>query len=528
MAIAVVGGAVGLYASTLLSDVADLTTEMREHGIERLSEVRKVQHALDRNVEQGVTLYYVTQLAMAGVETPTPLDEQMKLYIDSTTEATSSLRSLMGQDYSVAEQETLDAVIVTNSVLSKSAEALFQVDLDVIDPSVEAVDFATQPEAASALIANQADAFGAFVDVVAAEAQVHADDVATKNDAARRNLKLASVAMFLFAGVIALVLSDRLTKRLKRTSATLRQVAAGDFSVRVTDVGGDEVGDMGTAVNETLDATSAMIRSIDESATRLAETASAVQGGASAVVHVTEAASHDTAAVSDGVDRAGAAVSHVAAGTEQMTASIREIAERAQEASNTAASAVRHADETRAIISKLGDSSAEIGQVLELIKNIAEQTNLLALNATIEAARAGEAGRGFAVVASEVKGLAEQTAKATDEIRAQIANMQTVTSSAVGAIRNIGATITEINEVTMAIAAAVEEQGAATREIARNIQHAATGTSEVSSNIVGVSRASSEAGTAAGDVLNASNELRREADMLRSEVDAFLLNIRAA
>jgi methyl-accepting chemotaxis protein len=159
---------------------------------------------------------------------------------------------------------------------------------------------------------------------------------------------------------------------------------------------------------------------------------------------------------------------------------------------------------------------------------IASQTNLLALNATIEAARAGEAGRVFAVVASEVKSLASQTAKATDEIRAQIASMQQVATTAVGAIRNIGETIAEINDVTTAIAAAVEQQGSATREIARNIQQAAGGSSEVSSNITGVSTASAEAGSAASDVLRASEVLRSEADVLRSEIDAFLRNIRAA
>jgi methyl-accepting chemotaxis protein len=175
----------------------------------------------------------------------------------------------------------------------------------------------------------------------------------------------------------------------------------------------------------------------------------------------------------------------------------------------------------------LADNASRILVVVDLIQVIASQTNLLALTPPSRR-RAREAGRGFAVVASEVKSLASQTAKATDEIRAQISSMQNVTTSAVAAIRNIGQTIGEINDVTTAIAAAVEEQGTATREIARNIQHAAGGTGQVSSNITGVSAASAEAGAAATEVLNASAALRREAEALRSGIDAFLSNIRAA
>ncbi len=233
-------------------------------------------------------------------------------------------------------------------------------------------------------------------------------------------------------------------------------------------------------------------------------------------------------AVAAAAEETSVNVQTVSAGTEELTSSIAEISRQVTTSSQIAAKAVSEAGATDATMQGLAESANRISVVIDLIQTIASQTNLLALNATIEAARAGDAGRGFAVVASEVKGLAEQTAKATDEIRTQIVAMQQVTSTAVGAIRNIGQTITEINEVSTAIATAVEQQGAATREIARNIQHAAGGTSEVSSNIVGVSDASSQAGVAATDVLGASGELRREADILRGEIDEFLTSIRAA
>ncbi|MCK1425405.1 HAMP domain-containing protein [Bradyrhizobium sp. 182] len=260
----------------------------------------------------------------------------------------------------------------------------------------------------------------------------------------------------------------------------------------------------------------------------LAQSANSMQSTAQSMSNTADQSNALVNAVASAAEETSVNVQTVSAGTEQLSSSIAEISRQVVTSAEIAKKAVDEAGATDATVQSLADSASRINVVVDLIQTIASQTNLLALNATIEAARAGEAGRGFAVVASEVKSLASQTAKATEEIRTQIASMQEITTSAVGAIQGIGRIIGEINDVTTTIAAAVEQQGAATREIARNIQHAAGGTSEVSSNIVGVSTASAEAGAAAGEVLNASDALRREADMLRGEIDAFLNNMRAA
>jgi methyl-accepting chemotaxis protein len=260
----------------------------------------------------------------------------------------------------------------------------------------------------------------------------------------------------------------------------------------------------------------------------LQQSANSMQTTAQSMSSTADQSNTLVSAVASAAEETSVNVQTVSAGTEQLSSSIAEIGRQVVTSAEIAKKAVAEAGSTDTTMQGLADNASRISVVVDLIQVIASQTNLLALNATIEAARAGEAGRGFAVVASEVKSLASQTAKATDEIRAQIASMQSVTTSAVSAIRNIGQIIGEINDVTTAIAAAVEEQGAATREIARNIQHAAGGTTEVSGNIAGVSAASAEAGAAAAEVLNASAALRREAEGLRAEIDAFLGNIRAA
>jgi methyl-accepting chemotaxis protein len=240
---------------------------------------------------------------------------------------------------------------------------------------------------------------------------------------------------------------------------------------------------------------------------------------------VTQQLSGTVAAASE---QASANVQSVASATEEMTSSVNEISRQVQESSRIADDAVRQAHQTDVRINELSKVAGRIGDVVKLITAIAEQTNLLALNATIEAARAGDAGRGFAVVASEVKQLAAQTAKATEEIGAQIAGMQAATQESVGAIKGIGQTIGRIAEIATAIAAAVEEQGVTTQEIARNVGEAAKGTQQVASNITDVNRGAGETGSASAQVLSSAQSLSRESNHLKAEVEKFLSTVRAA
>ncbi len=217
-----------------------------------------------------------------------------------------------------------------------------------------------------------------------------------------------------------------------------------------------------------------------------------------------------------------------AAASDELSGSIAEIIRRVQESNAIAAEAVNQATATDQRIKELSDAGNRIGDVVKLITSIAEQTNLLALNATIEAARAGDAGRGFAVVAQEVKTLAGQTAKATEEISSQIANMQTVTQESVDAIKAIGSTIERINGIAASISAAVEQQRAATQNITQSVRSAATGTAEVVENIRSAARGAGETGESSNRMFASAQALSSESLRLKAEVQKFLDGMRAA
>ncbi len=267
-------------------------------------------------------------------------------------------------------------------------------------------------------------------------------------------------------------------------------------------------------------------RSVLAVAEQVADSSEEMRQAASSMVENTGKVRTAALSAREATDQAANNVTVVAAAAEELSYSINTILERVRESARVAGTSVEKSEHANSRIDHLAESAQRIGEVVALINDIAAQTNLLALNATIEAARAGEAGKGFAVVASEVKNLASQTASATEEISSQIQAIQQATHDAVAVIAEVTEAIREVNEITMTISEAMEEQSAATEDISRNTQEAATGTEEVTDNIGNVTRAADVTGEEGSKVLSAAEELTKEAQRLRREVQSFLTRVR--
>lgn len=374
-----------------------------------------------------------------------------------------------------------------------------------------------------------------------------------------RFVTMLGIGGLIIGAILAFLLGAGISRPMIGMCAAMRELAAGNFAVVLPGLGRkDEIGEMASAVEEfklqavakaEREAAERDIKTRSDSDARRAElnrfadefeaavggivtsvssSASQLEASAKIMTRTVDTTQDMTGKVAGASEEASANVQSVASATEELSASVREIGRHVLESSRIAADAVAQAERTDGRIAKLSEAAQRIGDVVKLITAIAEQTNLLALNATIEAARAGEAGRGFAVVASEVKSLASQTAKATDEISAQIAGMQDATRDSVAAIKEIGETIGHISRISGTIAAAIEEQGSATQEIARNVQSVADGAHEIADSISEVNRGAGETGAVSGEVLNSAQTLAAESARLRQELNLFMANIRAA
>jgi len=241
------------------------------------------------------------------------------------------------------------------------------------------------------------------------------------------------------------------------------------------------------------------------------------------------ASSEQTSRQAEGAVQATDKASHntvtAAAAADELSISIADMSKQLGQTTGALKLAASEAQATNEQIASLSESSQKIGDVVQLIRSIAGQTNLLALNATIEAARAGEAGRGFAVVASEVKSLAVQTAKATEEISAQIDSVQESTRTAVDAIHRISSRMQDIDRHASSVAASVEQQSSATSEISRSVASAAQGTGDVVTVLNQLSSAAAETRKSAENVLEISETVGNAVTNLRTEVEGFLKKV---
>ena len=345
---------------------------------------------------------------------------------------------------------------------------------------------------------------------------------------------------------------------LTSTKTAMTRLAAGELGVQVEAVQrADELGDMARALDvfkqnaermeamqreqealkvqaeqDQLKVRLAMAEQFEKTVGNVVATVAATSAKLDHAAHsmstVARSAQQYADAASAASGQASSNVQTVAAATEELTASIGEVTSRVRQCSELAGAAVARAHNTDLIVKQLFEGAQKIGDVIGLIQNIASQTNLLALNATIEAARAGDAGKGFAVVASEVKNLAGQTAKATEDIAAQIEAIQAATNGAVAAIEAVSSNVEQMNEIASSIATAVQQQDAATREIAGNAAKAAGGTEAVAGNVTQVAEASSAVSGASEEVQESAVDLSRQAELLRQEVQTFLQTVRAA
>jgi methyl-accepting chemotaxis protein len=463
--------------------------------------------------------------------------------------------------------QTANAVRQTSAGAQASFARLSSPDIAALRQSLAAYQSAleevvqaatTDPASATMLMGDVDDRFTALITAldrdrahVEADAQRLARQADSEADRARLILLGGCAGALLVCVLLLIVVARAIARPIVQLTATMAALADGQLDREVpAQHRRDEIGAMARTVdvfrgNEQRAQQAAAARDADH-AMRARQQAAMDQhmqdfgGSVSGVFGNLAAAAHDVRTASgemlaaarrtreqatetaEGAQASTENLAAVTSGIEQMSASIDEISRQVAHASDAARIAVERSGVTDAKVAGLAAAADRVGAVVQMIAEIAGRTNLLALNATIEAARAGEAGKGFAVVASEVKALAAQTAKATEEIGAQIVAIRAATQDAVGAVHEAGEAIGQVDSVAAAIAAAVEQQAAATRDIVTRVQTVTQVTEAMARSMADVSHVAETADHVAGRVMEAADQIGGTSDLLRQEVDGFL------